>query len=68
MATPVNCVVHLHTLIQNEDSLSESWRDRLNYMLLNAYSVCFKQDNGTFAYRKRADHQQATKDLQPVLN
>jgi hypothetical protein len=60
----VNTVVHLHTLLQNEEHLSTSWKDRLNYMLLNAYSVCFKNSNGTFSYRRRADyHQVVTKDL-----
>ena len=63
MATPVNTVVHLNTLLQNEKHLSASWRDRLNYMLLNAYSVCFKNSNGTFSYRRRADYHQVTKDL-----
>jgi len=66
MADLVNCVVHLHTLLQNEESLSPSWRDRLNFMLLNAYSACFKNSNGTFSYRKRADYYKATKDLQSV--
>lgn len=63
MAATVNVVVHLSTLLQNEEHLSKSWKDRLNYMLLNAYSICFKNSNGTFSYRKRADYHQVTKDL-----
>lgn len=65
-----NVIMHLETLLLKQDTLAPAWISRLNYMLKHGYDMCFKNEVGTFCYRRTKTYHIATsdmtKDVQPV--